>query len=90
MNGEMGLFPPTEYRLKLTKDKMLRGTFLRDELRGSVERRKIRVWKFIKSLSLRMLIRRMSGERRDERRQNKGAVSTKMILANLKNEWLEG
>jgi len=81
---------PRECRLNLTEDKMLRGTFLTDELRGSVEQRKINVWHFIKLLSLRMFIRRMCGERRDERRQSKGAVSTKMILANLKNEWVEG
>jgi len=37
-----------------------------------------------------MFIQRMSGERRDERRQSKGAVSTKMILVNLKIEWMEG
>jgi len=37
-----------------------------------------------------MRIQRMSGERQDERRQSKGGVSTKMILANLKNEWVEG
>jgi len=50
LNGELGLFPHIEYRLKLTEDKMLRGTFLTDELRGRVERRKVRVWKFINLL----------------------------------------
>jgi hypothetical protein len=69
---------------------MLGGTFLTDELRGRVEQRRINVWKFIKSESLRMFIQRMNGERREERRQSKGAVSTKMILANFKNECVEG
>ena len=67
--------------MKLTEDKMLRGTFLTDGLRGRVEERKINVWKFIKSLSLRMFIQRISGERRDERRESNGAVSTKMIFS---------
>jgi hypothetical protein len=58
---------------------MLRGTFLTDGLRGRVKQRKINVWKFIKSLSLRIFTQRMSGERRDERKKSKGAVSTKMI-----------
>jgi len=85
-----GPLTPREYRLKLTEDKMLRGTFLTDKLRWRVEQTKINVWKSVKSLSLRMFIQRMSGERRDERRQSKGAVSTKMILVNLKIEWMEG
>jgi hypothetical protein len=80
---------PREYRLRLTDDKMLRETYLPDELRGRVEQREINVWEFIKLLSLRMLLRRMSAERRDDRRQNEGAVNTKMILANLKYEWVE-
>jgi hypothetical protein len=85
-----GPLTPREYRLKSTEDKMLRGTFLTDELRGRVEQRKINLWKLIKSLPLRMFMQRMSGERRDEGRQSKGVVSTTVILAKLKNEWVEG
>jgi hypothetical protein len=69
---------------------MLRGTFLSDELKGREEQRKINVWEFIKLLSLQMLLRPLSGGRRDQRRHSEGAVNAKMILAKLKNEWVEG
>lgn len=37
-----------------------------------------------------MLLRPLSGGRRDEGRQSEGALNIKTILAKLKNEWAEG
>jgi len=62
---------------------MLRGTFLTDELRIRVEQRKINVWKFIKSLSLRMFIRRMSGEKTRLEKTEQGSSEYKTNISKL-------